>query len=322
MTCYKPLQAYSFKKNSNGKKDIRFGSPNFDSSLRNHPDYEEILIPCSRCVGCRLKYSREWAIRCTHEASLYEDNCFITLTYNDKSLPYPPTLNVREFQLFMKKLRKRFPERRIRFFHCGEYGEKYGRPHYHAILFNFDFPDKTYWKKVNDNKLYTSEILQELWPYGYSSIGSVTFESTAYVARYIMKKVTGDLAEKHYEKIDNRTGQIFHAKPEYTTMSRKPGIAKKWFDTCFSDVYPHDFVVLDKHDGSKYTPKPPKYYDKLYEIEFPEDYDKLKKSRLESASTMKALANSTPDRLRVREEVSLARLGQLIRPLESGENHE
>ena len=159
-------------------------------------------------------------MRCHHEASLYQDNCFITLTYSDEHLPSDKSLHVDHFQKFMKRLRKRFGEG-VRYYHCGEYGEKYMRPHYHACLFNFDFPDKKIWKENNGNRLYISESLSELWPFGFVTIGDVTFESAAYVARYIMKKVNGDLAESHYERVDWDTGEVYHLKPEYTTMSRR-----------------------------------------------------------------------------------------------------
>ena len=118
---------------------------------------------------------------------MYDDNCFITLTYSNQHIPADGSLDVRVFQKFMKRLRKRFGDG-IRFYHCGEYGSLLGRPHYHACLFNFDFPDKYLWKENNGQKLYRSPSLEELWPYGYSSIGTVTFESAAYVARYILKR--------------------------------------------------------------------------------------------------------------------------------------
>ena len=165
-------------------------------------------LPCGQCVGCRLERSRQWAIRCMHEAQMHEDNCFITLTFNPESLDdrsNPWSLDVRDFQLFMKRLRKKYGAG-IRFYHCGEYGELNKRPHYHACIFGFDFPDKRLWKVTNSgHRLYISESLDELWPFGFCTIGNVTFESAAYVARYIMKKVNGDAAADHYEWIDEDT---------------------------------------------------------------------------------------------------------------------
>lgn len=216
-------------------------------------------------------------MRCMHEASLHTDNCFITLTYNDENLPEGGSLQLKHYQDFMKRLRKRFGSG-IRFFHCGEYGEKFSRPHYHACLFNFDFPDKQIFKS-GENNLYTSKALQELWPHGFSTIGDVTFESAAYVARYITKKITGDKAEDHYEILDPRTGELTQRKPEYTTMSRRPGIGKGWFDKYRTDVYPSDEVVLR---GGK-SMKPPKAYDRYFELAFPQDFAQIKLQRINNA---------------------------------------
>ena len=175
-------------------------------------------VPCGRCIGCRLEHSRQWAVRCMHEASLYEDNCFITLTYANEYLPPGGSLRKRDFQLFMKRLRKRFSDGVIRFYHCGEYGENTFRPHYHALLFNFDFVDKTLWSLRGEHKVYRSAVLEDLWPSGQSEIGSVSFESAAYVARYITKKVTGARAEGHYRAVDELTGEIFDRLPEYSPL--------------------------------------------------------------------------------------------------------
>lgn len=311
MACYHPMTAwYSKTVNPSGKRSIVFSPKKADQ-----PD-DPIKIACGQCVGCRLERSRQWAIRCTHEASLHEENCFITLTFSPEHLEArenPWSLDVRDWQLFMKRLRKRFGGN-IRFFHCGEYGEKQGRPHYHACIFNFDFPDKKLWAVKNGHRLYTSEILEELWPYGFSTIGDVTFESAAYVARYIMKKITGDKAEEHYKKrfIDEETGEILgevEIKPEYTTMSRRPGIGKDWYDIYHTDVYPSDFLTIN---GKKM--RPPKYYDKLHELTRPYEFDDIKQARVEYGLTVQD--NNTPDRLATREKVQKRRLENLPRKVD------
>lgn len=311
MACYKPITAwYSKEVNATGKRSLVFAPK---GALQ--PD-DPIEIACGQCIGCRLERSRQWAIRCIHEASLHENNCFITLTFSPEHLEKrenPWSLDVRDYQLFMKRLRKRYGDK-IRFFHCGEYGEKHARPHYHACLFNFDFPDKELWRVVNGNRLYISKSLSELWPFGFSTIGDVTFESAAYVARYIMKKVTGDLAEDHYKTIiaDEETGEIIEEierKPEYTTMSRRPGIGKEWFEQYETDVYPSDFVVIN---GKKM--RPPKYYDKLYEQTRPYEYEDLKALRVENA--LQHSDNNTDERLAVREKVQQLKLDKLIRPVD------
>lgn len=308
MACFKPLQAFqTIKKNNLGKSDIVFGQP------RDKVRYKEIQLPCGQCVGCRIERSRQWAIRCVHESQMHQENSFITLTFNDEHLKQrkqPKSLDVRDFQLFMKRLRKMFPNRNIRYYHCGEYGEQFGRPHYHACLFGFDFPDKVLFKDSNGIKLYTSKLLQELWPFGFSTIGDVTFESAAYVARYIMKKHLGKDAWLHYAEIDWNSGEILgQRKPEYTTMSRRPGIGKPWLDKYLADVYPDDFVVVKdkKH-------RPPRYYDSLYEIQYPSDFTAIKEARVIKAK--KHADNNTPERLKVREKCQLAKLKSLVRPLE------
>lgn len=210
MPCYSPLDAWR-PFNSDRKLEKGTGSKKlvFVSSSRCAQVKPDLKVPCGQCVGCRLERSRQWAVRCVHESKLHAENCFITLTYdskkappldveNDQKLPSDISLYYRDFQLFMKRLRKRFPEKKIRFYMCGEYGENFGRPHFHACIFGHNFDDLVHWQTRNKVPLYRSKTLEELWPYGYSSVGTVTFESAAYVARYIMKKVTGEAAELHY----------------------------------------------------------------------------------------------------------------------------
>ena len=136
MPCYRPIKGYRSRRLNaeTGKRPVVF---NPRDGFYDQP----VDLPCGQCIGCRLERSRQWAIRCVHEASLHERNCFITLTYRDECLPTNGSLDLDAFQKFMKRLRRRFGEG-VRFFHCGEYGENFGRPHYHAILFNLDFSDK------------------------------------------------------------------------------------------------------------------------------------------------------------------------------------
>lgn len=286
MSCYYPIDAYRSMPNSAFPKgQIYFVEHKVPGA------YTKLKVPCGHCVGCRLRRSREWAIRCTHEAKTHSQNCFITLTFNDESLSKRRNkfLDKRDFQLFMKKLRKRFGSG-IRYYHCGEYGEKFGRPHYHACIFGFDFPDKKLWRVINGSKLYRSQALEELWPYGYSSIGAFDFNTAAYVARYVLKKKYGSAASYHYEVTDTTTGEITSVQPEYSTMSRRPGIGAAWFRRYYRDVFPRDHVIVQSREM-----RPPKYYDKLYEAVFPSDFDRIKTNRVEKAK--KNLLDSTPDRL-------------------------
>lgn len=207
----------------------------------------------------------------------------------------------------MKRLRKKFGPN-IRYFHCGEYGENFGRPHYHACLFNHDFKDKIHWKTVNDQKLFVSKTLEELWPFGFSTIGDVTFESAAYVARYVTKKVTGEKAIHHYNDINYETGEILQErKPEYVTMSRRPGIGKPWLEKFKTDVF-QDSVVLRGKEL-----RPPKFYISQIEQTDPDVYKKIKNKRLRAGK--ENAHNNTRDRLDVRETIQLEKLKQLKRVL-------
>lgn len=305
MACYYPVKGYrSLEKTKNGKRKIVFNPKHGYVDL-------PITVPCMKCVGCRIDHTRDWAIRCVHEASLYENNCFITLTYRDKDLPLDGSLNLIHFQKFMKKYRKKFGSK-IRFYHCGEYGPKLGRPHYHACIFNHTFEDKQFFKTLNGQDLYTSPSLEKLWPHGFSTIGDLTFESAAYVARYIMKKISGEKAQQHYETVNCHTGEISQLTPEYTTMSRMPGIGHDWFIQYSGDIYPKDFVT---HKGKKY--KPPKYYDTLHAETHSEQMEEIKGKRKQKANQQKE--DQTFERLIVRETVKKAQLLKLIRPYESGE---
>lgn len=256
MACYNPIHGYQ-------RQDGRF-TQNAKYGVR------KLSIPCGGCVGCRLKRGGEWTVRGTHESSLHLDNCFITLTFDDKRLPATPSghlpanvgLYYPHFQDFMKRLRERFPSVEIRFIVSGEYGDKLGRPHYHAILFGFNFPDRKYWYTTKQgHKVSRSKTLEDLWPWGNSDIGTVNAQSIGYVARYVMKKVNGKLAESHYRVVDNDTGEILgYRRPEFAKYSLKPGIGYAWFQKFHASVYPHDYVIFNGRQV-----RPPRYYDKLYE---------------------------------------------------------
>jgi len=266
----------------------------------------ELSLPCGQCIGCRLERSRQWAIRCMHESQMHENSSFITLTYNDDNCPV--SLDYRHFQLFMKRTRKFFSQR-LRFFMCGEYGDEFGRPHFHACVFGAFFNDRERYSKLPSGSwLYTSNFLSTLWPYGFSSIGDVTFESAAYVARYVCKKVTGAAAEDHYRVFEYSTGEIFTREPEFAHMSLKPGIGRAWYDKFKSDVYPSDEVVIR---GA--VMKPPKYYDKLYAADSDSDPDALEFSRYQRAIMF--AAENTPERLAAREVCVTARMSQLKRSI-------
>lgn len=297
MTCYFPLTAYRVPYQS----QLVFNRPRNDNYI------EKLQVPCGQCIGCRLDRSRQWAVRCIHEAQTHSHNSFVTLTYAPIHLPSDLSLHLRDFQLFMKRLRKRCGS--VRFFHCGEYGENFGRPHYHALLFGFRPADLKLFTIRNGMRLYTSELLSEIWGFGFVSVGDVTFESAAYVARYVLKKVTGDAADDHYIAINIETGQIVTRRPEYVTMSRRPGIGSNWFNRYSSDVFPADHVIVAGREL-----KVPRYYDNLLKSSNPIDFEDIHFERYKKAQL--ALDNNTKERLATRHEVQLARLRKLPRTLE------
>lgn len=247
-----------------------------------------------------------------HEASGHQDNAFVTLTYDEAHLPRPVQLHKAHFQLFMKRLRKFFGRERISYFHCGEYGEQLGRPHFHALLFGVHFPDQV-WRKngPNGSALFESPTLTRLWGMGAALIGAVTFESAAYVARYCVKKVTGEAAAKHYERVDPETGEIYQLEPEYVTMSTRPAIGKRWFEA-FGFELEHDDTVVSR--GREH--KPPRFYDKLREQLDARRFRATKSERIKASKAPRARANSTPERLAVREEVKKSQTNLLRRTLQ------
>lgn len=230
-----------------------------------------VSLPCGRCIGCRLERSRQWAVRLMHESEMHSEACFITLTYDPKFLPLDGSISVQHCQSFMKRLRARLAPLKVRFFLCGEYGEKLQRPHYHAIIFGYSFPDKVPLEVSSDYSLYVSAELTDLWGMGHCSIGAVTFDSARYVANYATKKIIGKPAAAHY------SGR----KPEFLLMSRRPGIGRSWIDKFPGDVYPSDKVIV-----KGYETRPPRYYDQVLEKRDPELLVALKKRREEDAGIL------------------------------------
>lgn len=258
MPCYHPMIAY---RSRSGKSESGAWPVTFKPS-EGFTDMP-VELPCGQCIGCRLERSRQWAIRCMHEAQMHEENSFITLTFAPEF--EKESLCKRDFQLFMKRLRKAHADITIRYFHCGEYGSLKQRAHHHACLFGYSFPDRALWSIKKGVKLYVSKELQRLWPFGFSTVGDVTFESAAYVARYVLKKLTGDRASEYGDRL-----------PEYTTQSRRPGIGSTWLDKYASDVYPSDQIALK---ARKLVCRPPKYYDDIYHQTDPVRMEAVKAKR-------------------------------------------
>lgn len=318
MTCYAPVTAWRSRDvNASGKRGLVFEPSRglFASELK---------VPCNNCIGCRLDRARAWTTRLIAEGQQHERKVFLTLTYDDDHLPSPPTLVPDHLQLFWKRLRKQAPGLKIKYLACGEYGDKYGRPHYHAIVFGIDFSDAQPWSKSRaGHQIFTSEKLDSIWSHGQCFIGSVSADSAGYVARYVLKKVIGDAAEDHYKSVDPLTGEIYDRLPEFLRCSK--GLGKVLFEENFSDIYPHDHCVV----GGTKVPVP-KYYDKLLDTTDPEllavlkakrkgrltDLQKAKEKSKLRRDFLRRKAESTPERLKVREKVKKAQLAVLKRDLE------
>ena len=263
-------------------------------------------VPCGHCTGCRLDKSRDWAIRAHLESTLFTHNSFITLTYDPLHIPRDGGLRLEHFQQFMRELR-RANGNGVRFMHSGEYGEAGDRPHYHAIIFGKAFTLDEMIRKTPHGDLYRSEELSRLWRRGYSSVGSVTFRSCGYVARYVMKKAYGDKAQdERYGRLDPDTGEITRVRPEYSTMSRRPGIGFHWFQKYWRDVYPKDFINID---GKKYPP--PAYFDYLLEKLNPDLHTQVMSNREVNARH----DDHTDNMLRQKAEIIEQRSSQLKRNL-------
>lgn len=295
MACFRPMVAH--RDRLSGSVSLGYGGA---------ATGDRLSLPCSRCIGCRLDRAQAWSVRITHEASLYDSNLFVTLDYRPDALPASGSLEYGDFQRFMKRLRKvvsgvsEAPNglRPVRFFVAGEYGERFRRPHWHAILFNVRLADQ----ELYANGTYRSELLEETWKHGRAVIGGVTPASASYVAGYTMKKVYGQAAKRAYTLVDHATGEVMQERrPEFCAMSRRPGIGAWWYDRFHADMFPADVAVQDGQ-----VKKTPRYYrNRLY------GDDPLTHEEVAYARYLKALERpveeGSPERLAVREQVALAR---------------
>lgn len=254
MGCDFPIPAYRAEEinPATGKRGIVF-NPNKALNRTNF----SLELPCGRCMGCKLEKSKQWAIRCDKEAQLHEENSFLTLTFSNDHLPVDYSVHPRHMQLFFKKLRKLIFPKKVRFYLGAEYGDENLRPHYHVILFGHDFNDKIFYERTKRGDiLYTSRNLSKLWPYGLSTIGAVTFESAGYTARYSSKKITGPQASDFYLRVHPLHGFICRVRPEFSLMSRKPGIGHGYAIKYQDEIYSTDKVIVRGIEQ-----KPPRYFD-------------------------------------------------------------
>ena len=264
-----------------------------------------------------------WAVRIVHEASLHIDNggnCFVTFTYRSKSectpeqlqaghyVPADYSLNKKHFQQFIRRLRKHFPQK-IRYFHCGEYGDDNLRPHYHACLFNCTFDDLVVYESEQGVTSYSSLTLEKLWPHGFCTVGELNYDTAAYTAGYILKKVNGKKALDEYLRSDEYGVAYWVASP-YVTMSLKPGIGAKFYEQFKTDIFPSDESPVP---GKGIINKVPRYYETILENENPELHKLVKELRQQF---IKAHGHDfTPERLRAKYECQKARQSRKQRTL-------
>lgn len=284
-------------------------------------------IPCGQCWSCRLEHSRQWAERIVLEQKAHPEwECyFLTLTYSPYTLPpnmdewgviedlgNGGSLYKTDMTLFIKRLRKywkdHYGHEGIRFFYCGEYGEKGMRAHYHMIVMNLphlmDYlefykltRDKNilYKEKYIDADIEKEELFTRLWKLGFVTVGEVNYNTAAYVARYTMKKV--------FRKEDGIDEHEWYAglgkRPEFINMSRRPGIGKDYFDMCKDEIYKNDEVIIKtegKNGNIKVKKlKPPSYYDKLYDIEEHEILEQIKARRKQAIENEEMLRKAAGD---------------------------
>ncbi len=244
---------------------------------------------------------------------MHEENTFLTLTYNNNNLPNNGSLQPEHFKKFIKKLRKDLYPKQIRYFGCGEYGERLNRPHYHICIFGHEFIDKEILRQANytkknkiekgDSHLYRSHHLETIWEKGYSTVGDISYESAGYVARYCTKKIGGNMAKAHYNGKHS----------EFALMSCMPGIGKTWIKKYRTSVYPKDYITIK---GRKF--QPPKYYDDhLKQVNFKE-HRMLKKKRKEKGDKKRSQNYENSIRLMQKEYAKKQQTRALKRGLENG----
>lgn len=347
MTCYSPLIRIEYPHKKVQAKDGHMynkarviSTEQYEKIEKIDSDIEKVTrIPCGKCIGCKLAYSRDWAIRNVYESKLWDNNWFITVTYDDEHLYIPDEmtdkitgvvyqrtedwkgcLNPKDATKFLKDLRRYWKYHynwdNIRYYYCGEYGEKGGRPHFHFLIYNLPLDLKELkFKFINEEyqPIYECPLIEKIWGKGLVAIGAVTFSSCAYVARYITKKQTGEIASEEYAK----KGQI----PEYVQMSRMPGIGRNYYEANKERIYETDQLFMTSCRGNVLPLKPPRYYDKLFDIEQPEKMEQIKDRRKAAGKEAEKLRKSkstatTAEQLRINAKTKYLKSHQLKRALE------
>lgn len=209
-----------------------------------------VRVPCGQCIACRLNYGKLWSIRMMEELKHHDKACFATLTYDDEHVG-DYNLVKSDLQKFWKRLRK---ERSVRYFACGEYGDRFKRPHYHAIIYGVD-PSEI-------------DLIQKYWDKGYVKLGTVTPDSCSYVAKYMTKKLRG-------KALDDKLEEDPDYQNEFVLMSRRPGIGSNLSPEMVRFLRDNGFIWRKGHRSGL-----PRYYKEKYWIpskKFDEDRDALEK---------------------------------------------
>lgn len=290
MSCFAPVIAWYRKEVIDGKRQITFNRAQAHFPAPLH-------LPCGKCIGCLQARGRQWAIRCEHERKLHNENCFVTLTYDQASLPKGHTLVKRDLQNFMKRLRKNIEPRKVRFYACGEYGEKTARPHYHILLFGWS-EQRENRKLLRDpngrNPTYNSTTISRCWPNGHAVVGDVTLASCLYVAGYIAKNYG---RERELDIICG-DGEVIRRQKPFALMSRQPGIGAGYVDKYQNELIAHDNVIVDGNEC-----RIPRYYDnQLVKKEY-QTQEKLQDIKISRRREMRVYRkDNTRERLHVREK--------------------
>lgn len=312
MPCFSPL------------KGFRSASGGWTSNVRQSPTKTPMVVPCGQCIGCRISRREQWVTRMMHEASLHEANCFFTLTYEDDKLPPWGSLRMRHVSEMFKRLRTRISPVKIRFQSMGEYGPRTQRPHYHGLMFGYDFPDREMFGRSAAGELrFVSPLLSDVWGHGFAECSDLTVRSVRYCAKHNVDKLNGPLVDDaFYSPVDPVTGEVGSRERERSIYSNRPGIGSGWLDKFESDCFPSGFIV---EDGRKVTV--PRYYKKRLKDRFElsgssndpkrlvpvDDYSVMARKSKERLKSSQVIENSTPERLAVREEVKLLSLNRLKR---------
>ncbi len=316
MPCFTPLKGY---------KDISSGGLTFNKT----GTAQSLEVACGQCLGCRVDHAAMWAIRIVHESCMHLDNhgnSWLTLTYRDPSacneqqykngyhIPKHPSLTPSHVSKFFRSLRKANADHKIRYFYCGEYGspELGERPHYHVCLFNHSFADVQLFKDDEGLYTYTSPTLEKHWPYGFSTVSELNYQTASYTAGYVFKKVTGQRAQDHYLRCDEH-GEAYWLLPEYIRMStgnKNPpcGLGATFYEKYKTDIFPADESPVP---GKGVLQLVPRYYEAILKSSDSSTLELVK--QLRQSFQKQHAADFTPERLQDKYKCAQARHSRLKR---------